>query len=591
MQIEKQKLFESVKKVVDVITSTMGPGGTLVGIRSNFENVYQQTRDLNKESGVLYREDLLTKDGVTVARFTRFTMSKIADTSSFIDDKVNSFIASMVCEAANKMMTEIGDGTTTVSLMVKAIFEQVLILAECKDVNWHQVRDGMDYAVKEFQAAINEIKKEVVLSKGDGYNRDYLKGIATISANNNERLGELVAKVVAAVGINGSIRLMDSPSDDEYFVKTDGYTYPAGVWAESQLVGEEGGLKQEVKLGKHGEVMVLMINKKIDTIEMLNPVIDAWIKYCSQKGKISIIATGSKTGNNAVDYAQRIDIPLVLLVSDIEGSAFTTLQLNLTKGTHPVYLVKMAYQGQDREDLLNDLNQVVGSHQVFSVMSGRDISRFGKDFPEGQAYSEFGFVQQVILTKEKLVFIPFEDVMDKQVAPYVQELKRRQLNDFTQERIARLSCGIAQLFLTAETAAELGDKRELADDAIRACMSAIKYGVVAGGGRAMHYVQKIKAIQSFGDLSYEIGFRAVWNSLSAPMLKIVDNCGNLQKFNIEKLNDKAETHSIDPRTLVYKDFFAAGILDPAYMPISAIRNAVSIVGQLMKMNYFIDAKL
>ena len=611
-RITKEEMLASLKEVTEDIVSTMGPGGRNVGIRSSFETIYATTRDLAKENGVMMRDNLTTKDGVTVARFIKVLMNKIADglnpyTSEGRLARLNAFVASVVVEAANKTMLKVGDGTTNVCSLIGKLYESVMLeIQDCgaTNVNFHEVVKGMRKAFVHFHEKIKSIKVDLALPEG-GYNKKYLQAIATISGNNDAALGALVAEAVHSVGLTGSIRIMDSASGQEYFTKEPGYTYPAGVFMESSLVGEAGEKGDKIKLH---EPFVLIINKKVDTIEMLHPIINAWQERCGQLGKIGEVV--KKSGEKSARCLRS----LVLVVADVEGSAMTTIQRNLAGGTHPIYLVRMPMAGLEREQLIGDLATVCGVHQVFSTMEGNDISRFGKDFPDavkmgatlkkGQkevvsrevmSWKEFGQAAQIILTRDKMTVVPMDRYFENQSNPIVDMQKLSKAlqeaggNDFVKERIARLDCGMINLYLHGNTLAELGDRRELADDAIKACMSAMKYGVVAGGGRAMQWVGLGGSV-----LGYDIGSRAVWKTLEASTIQILENSYKtkveIETILVKKLKGKSERFGFNPLTDQVEDFFETGVLDPAQMPVSALENAISAVGELLKMDSFLDIK-
>lgn len=566
-KVSRQDVLACLEKICKPIASTMGPGGRGIGVLAPVEIIYQHTRDLNKD-GVIARENMLTYDGVTGSRFLRHLS----------DSPLSRFVGQVVGEAADRVARVVGDGTTTVSLLVWKLYKA--LMENEMNLNMREVMNGMQAAAADIARVVDKNKK-AVKTKG-GWQKAWLRGIASVSANNDKALGCLIADACMSVGLTGTVSVKDSISGKEYFERETGYTYPSGVWSDTQLLGHS---EQKLQNG-----LALIVNKKLESIEQLKDILLAWDEYCMSN---KTMFQGSTQQGQQVLVRKT---PLVIFVSEIEGSAFSSVQLNLTKGTHPVFLVKMAATGEQRGALLNDLNAVLGCHQVFSTMEGRELMRFGKDFEQGQSFKEFGSFSKMVLAKDKVVIYPTGDNEDKMKA---HSLKLQEMNvkgdEFMAERIARMDCGIANLYLHASSVLELGDRRERADDAIRAVVSAMRHGVVAGGGRMMQWIWANEANwnkRKQGSVSFEEGYAAVIEVLKEPMKQICENCyyGEAEvKEKMDSLATRTKAWGFNPMSDKVEDFFASGILDPAAMLKEAVMTAASVVGQLLKMENLVEA--
>lgn len=537
------EVLDALEKVSDIVCATMGPGGRNVTIHSS--------------GGII-----TTKDGVTVTRYLNFK------------EPIANLIAMMAIDAASKTVKEVGDGTTTSVLLFRAIFHNVMkrLRGSSEQHNLFAVARGIDMAVEAAKGVILESAKVIVDNDGI-IDKETLRNVAVISANGDEILGRLVADAVYRVGENGTLDVKDSLDGSTYVEKMDGYVFPT--------VPLNGFIMQGKVTNEVYDPVFFIADMKFSDYEEIRDIVTTWNSECRRS-----------------DGSLR---PLVMIVSDIEGSALATMRLNASK--MPIIVVKAPHFQGARQDVLSDIALVTGTRQVFSSLTGNSLSRFG--FELG-AYKEdeFGSAVKFVLHKDRAEIIRHESFEKKglgviDVTSGVTE-RLKGLKDLLaaaegdgerrllKERISRISSGIGIIYVGADSELELAYKKMVLDDAIRACFTALDGGVVPGGGNILlRCVDKLSSLVAIGDEL--IGIDAVMDSLSAPMRKIFANLfesSDVIDDVVIKAGNCSGWYGMTIRGLI-SDLWEEGVIDPAKVTISALKNSASVAKQLLLTDWFL----
>lgn len=551
----KQDIKSALKKTSDIVCSTMGPGGRNVTIHSS--------------GGIM-----TTKDGVTVTKYLNF------------DNPIDNLISMMAIDAATKTVKECGDGTTTTVLLYNALYNEVMSRIS-GNRNMFDVIKGIDMAVNDFrEIVINESRS---VYDENGINSKMLCDVSTISSNNDPIIGEMVSDAVRAVGANGVIDIRDSSKPETYFESFDGYVFNTIA------------LKQFIPQGKssitlHNPVYFIADMKFAD-YEELRDVVQIWNKNCKDAdGKLR---------------------PLVMIVSDIEGSALSTMVVNSSK--MPIVVIKAPAFGGHRYDMMSDIRLITNTRQVFSHINGYTLQRFGVGV-EGYEELEFGSSKSITLSKDKAVIIRHNFVDNYKVEDsemiedgvvnidnLVNELVEGLKNSLTEmesihtgeamlirDRISRLSSGVGTIYVGGDSDLEVNYKKMVIDDAMRACFSALDGGVVKGGGhmyidayRKMRY----QNIISKHNIDVSDGYISFCMALLYPIRKLMSN----MYYNESDITNKVvalidnENKYLD---LINQDIkfnkngntqslFDMGLIEPMKVQISATKNAASVCKQLL----------
>jgi len=548
------EIGEALELVSDIVCSTMGPGGRNVTLHS--------------DAGIS-----TTKDGVTVARHLN------------LEGGVANAVGLLAVDAAYRTVKEVGDGTTTSILMLKTLYKNLEDLTADRGLNLFAVGRGVDMAVDHVKGCLHGMALPVKDSDG-GIDKALLRDVSVISANNDEILGRMISDLVYQVGENGIVEVKDSIDGSTYAVKTDGYVFNTIA------------LKQFVPVGQsHVELVnpvIMIIDMQLSDYDQIRDIVQTWNVNC-------------KDGNGKLR-------PLVLIVSDIEGSALATMTIN--SRTMPICVVKSPGFGLVRRDLLEDIQVVTDTRQVFNNTTGHTLDRFGYGL-NGKKEMEFGRADKVIVYKDKVIISNDKEMKrwntEQTVVELVERLKvmaseceGEQERGWIRERISRLTSGVGTIYVGADSELELGFKRMVIDDAQRACFSALDGGVVIGGGQALlkcyaSLQELIDTMDAHGDEAEMIGALAVLRSLSAPIRMIMRNLfmGEASVVMLNEISksggDKAfmgwdfmsfEDGNGDVRGN-FVNMLTAGIVDPVKVTVSALKNAASVAKQLLTTEWFL----
>lgn len=517
------KLRTAIKKMSDYVATTMGPRG---------QNVILQ--QVNKNP-------IITKDGVTVSRFMDF------------EDPFMSAAAHIIKQAAEKTNTEAGDGTTTSTVLAAGIFEkaQKSLIAGASPV---ELKRGMDAAVNEIVGVgISEASQEVS-------SIDDLRHIATISANNDSRIGNMIVEALEMIGKDGAISIKESGGRQTELEVVEGFKLRSGLAAGIFATNERTGTLF------YERPLFLIINEKIDTIQTLMP---------------------------ALELAIRAKQPLVIVAEEVSGQALAACIANASRGTAQVAVVKAPGYGEERSQMLADLAVAVGA-RLFDKQLGYDVEEIQmSDFGEA-ASIESNKMQTTVMGGKCDV-----ELMKNRVESLRSEIE--QTEDIIeceklQERIARLSSGVCVIHIGGNTEVEMIETKHRIEDALEAVNSAQEEGILPGGGSALLYALKnvdLDALEvQLGEVHEDqaTGLRIIREVCEIPMRKIAENAGISADVVVERFQTQCNHdmfQGIDMRNGEIVEMFEAGIVDPAKVTRVALENAVSVAGTLINTKHAI----
>ena len=502
---------ENLRKGVDILANavkvTLGPKG---------RNVI-----LDKKFGA----PTITKDGVTVAKEIE------------LKDPVENMGAQLVKEVASKTADDAGDGTTTATVLAQAIFTNG-IKNVAAGANPMDLKRGIDKAVKTVISDLQDQSKEIKDSSE-------ISQVATVSANNDHEIGNMVANAMDKVGRDGVITVEEAKSTKTEVKTVEGMQFDRGYLSPYFVTNSD---KMEVELENP---YILIYDKKISAMKELLPVLE-------------LVSQSSK--------------PLLIIAEDIEGEALATIVVNKIRGALKVAAVKAPGFGDRRKAMLEDLAILTGG-TVISEERGYKLESATIDY--------LGTADKVNIDKDNTTIVSGagkkSDInarvnqIKKQIKNTTSEYDKEKL----QERLAKLSGGVAILYIGAATEVEMKEKKDRVDDALHATRAAVQEGVVAGGGIAF-----IRATNSLDKLDLDnedqnTGVIIVKTALESPIRTIVENSGGEGSVVIQKVKESKNDFGYNAATDTYESMFAAGIIDPTKVSRLALENAASIASLLI----------
>tara|TARA_B100001750_G_C15514698_1_gene606180 strand:+ start:613 stop:2250 length:1638 start_codon:yes stop_codon:yes gene_type:complete len=467
----------------------------------------------------------ITKDGVTVAKEIE------------LKDAVENMGAQLVKEVASKTADDAGDGTTTATVLAQAIFNNG-IKNVAAGANPMDLKRGIDKAVKNVVSELQDQSKEIKDSSE-------ISQVATVSANNDHEIGSMVANAMDKVGRDGVITVEEAKGTETEVKTVEGMQFDRGYLSPYFVTNSD---KMEVELENPH---ILIYDKKISAMKELLPILE----LVSQSGK-----------------------PLLIIAEDIEGEALATIVVNKIRGALKVAAVKAPGFGDRRKAMLEDLAILTGG-TVISEERGYKLESATIDY--------LGTADKVNIDKDNTTIVSGagkkSDInarvnqIKKQIKNTTSEYDKEKL----QERLAKLSGGVAILYIGAATEVEMKEKKDRVDDALHATRAAVQEGVVAGGGIAF-----IRAINSLDKLDLEnedqnTGVIIVKTALESPIRTIVENSGGEGSVVIQKVKESKNDFGYNAATDTYESMFAAGIIDPTKVSRLALENAASIASLLI----------
>ncbi|MDQ7037991.1 MAG: chaperonin GroEL [Aquificota bacterium] len=472
---------------------------------------------------------VVTKDGVTVAKEIE------------LKDNYENIGAQLVKEVASKTSDVAGDGTTTATILAQAIFHEGLKVI-ASGANPMDVKRGIDKAVKK---VVEEIKKLSVDVKG----RSEIEQVATISANNDPEIGKIIADAMEAVGKDGVITVEESKSAETILETVQGMQFDRGYLSPYFITDAD---KMQCVLE---EPYILIHEKKISNVKDLLPVLE------------QVVRSGK---------------PLLVIAEDVEGEALATLVVNHIKGVLKCCAVKAPGFGQRRKDYLQDIAILTGGQAIMEEMGIK---------LESVTLDMLGRADKVIVDKETTTIVGGKG--DKaQIQARIEQIKK-QIQETTsdydreklQERLAKLSGGVAVIKVGAATEAELKEKKARVEDAVHATKAAVEEGIVPGGGVAL-----VRASEALDDLQVDnddqkLGVDIIRKACRTPLRQIAYNAGFEGYVVLEKVielgKEKGKNWGFDAATGEYVDMLERGIIDPTKVVRTAIENAASVAGTML----------
>ena len=468
----------------------------------------------------------VTKDGVTVAKEIE------------LEKPVENMGAQMVKEVASKTSDIAGDGTTTATVLAQAIYREGL-KSVTAGINPMSLKRGIDQAVEVVVEELKSLSKE---TKG----KTEIAQVGTISANNDPEIGELIADAMEKVGKDGVITVEEAKSLETYLETVDGMQFDRGYLSPYFVTNPD---KMEAELE---DPYILIHDKKISTMKDLLPVLEK----VAQSGQ-----------------------PLLIIAEDIEGEALATLVVNKIRGTLKVAAVKAPGFGDRRKQMLQDIATLTGG-QVVSEEVGFKL--------ENVVVQDLGQAKRVVIDKDTTTIVDGagkpDDIQGRigsikqQIETTTSDYDREKL----QERMAKLSGGVAVINVGAATETEMKEKKARVEDALHATRAAVEEGIVPGGGVA--FIRSIDALEKLELENHDeqLGVKIVKKALEEPAKWIISNAGLEGAVYVEKIKtEKKKNVGFNAATMEFADLVEDGVIDPTKVSRTALQNAASIAGLLL----------
>ena len=466
---------------------------------------------------------VITNDGVTIAKEIE------------LEDPFENMGAQLCKEVAEKTHDNAGDGTTTATILTQAIIEEGLKHVTA-GVNPMYLKRGLEQATKKIIDKIHKYSKAI---KGS----DEIAKIATISANNDPEIGKLIAEAMNTVGNEGIINVEEAKSIETTLEKVEGMQFDRGH-VSPYFVTDPDKMIAELD-----DPFILMYDKKISSMKDLLPILQA----VAQCGK-----------------------PLLIISEDIEGEALATLVVNKLRGTLNVVAVKAPGFGDRRKAMVEDISILTGG-QVICEEMGRKL--------ETATVEDLGRAKKVIVDKENTIIREGEgdkaalEGRIKQIKAQIAETTSDYDREKLQERLAKLSSGVAVIKIGAATETEMKEKKARVDDALHATRAAVEEGIVPGGGVTLIHAAKSLSVNDKAPHEEKIAIEILKRALCVPTMQIAKNAGEEGAVIVEKLKNSTKvSFGYNAASGKYEDLFRVGVIDPSKVVRSAIQNAVSIAG-------------
>ena len=502
----RQALMRGVAKLANTVRVTIGPRG----------------RNVVLDKG--YGSPTVINDGVTIAKEIE------------LPDPFENLGAQLVKEVASKTQDVAGDGTTTAVVLTQALVREGLknIAAGANPID---VKKGIEQATKK---VIEILKKHSTEVKS----KEKVAQVATISANNDEEIGTLIADAMEKVGHAGVITVEEAKSTDTTLEIVEGMQFDRGYLSPYMVTNPE---KME---SVFEDPFILLHDKKIDSMKTLIPVLE---KVAGQ-GR-----------------------PFVIVCEDMEGEALATIVLNIIRGAIKVVVIKAPGFGDERKEMLEDLAILTGA-KVISEEKGMKL--------ENVTVSDLGSAKKVKVDKEKTIIVQGKGD-ERKIKDRVEQLKTQikvtdseHEKEDLQKRVAKLAGGVAVINVGAATETEMKERKSRIDDALHATRAAVEEGVIPGGGiTLLKAIPELDKMKLSGD--QQIGVNIVKRALEEPLRQIAENAGKEGSVVVERLKKETGDVGYNARTDTFEDLVKAGVIDPTKVTRYALQNAASIAGLLL----------
>jgi chaperonin GroEL len=468
----------------------------------------------------------VTKDGVTVAKEIE------------LEDPIENMGAQMVKEVASKTADIAGDGTTTATVLAQSIISEGLKNVAA-GANPMDLKRGIDKAVR---AVVESLQAQ---SQAVGNDSSKIEQVASISANNDASIGKLIAEAMQKVGKEGVITVEEAKGTDTTVDVVEGMQFDRGYISPYFVTNSE---KMEAELQNP---YILIYDKKISAMKDILHILEK----VAQSGR-----------------------PLVIIAEDLEGEALATLVVNKLRGTIKVAAVKAPGFGDRRKEMLQDI-AVLTAGTVISEEQGYKL--------ENADLTYLGQASSVSIDKDNTTVVggkgKAEDIQGRvnQIKAQLEATTSDYDKEKLQERLAKLSGGVAVLYVGAATEVEMKEKKDRVDDALHATRAAVEEGIVPGGGVA--YIRSISSLEGLKGANEDetTGIAIVKRAIEEPLRQIVINSGIEGSIVVQKIKEGQNDFGFNARTEVYENMYAAGVIDPTKVTRIALENAASIAGMLL----------
>ena len=502
----RKKLVNGIDKLSNAVTSTLGPNGRNVVISNN--QGYPQS----------------TKDGVTVAR------------NITLEDPIEELGAQLVKQAAIKTADGAGDGTTTSTLLAQEMVKNGLVHLN-NGVNAVKIKREIDAAVKE---VVNELRRNI---SQDISSEDQLKQVATISANNDPEIGELIATAMQKVGREGVVYIEESKSGETYLETVEGMQFDRG-YKSHYFVTDNNTMTCTLE-----NALILIADKRFTSIKELLPILEN-------------VSNQNKS--------------LLIVAEDIDGEALATLIVNKMRGTIKVAAVKAPDFGDRRKLILDDIAVLTGG-EVFSTDKGMKLEKFDRNW--------FGEARLVTITKDQTTIVDGKGQSEgiqariEELQQQIEKAKTPFEQEKLQERLAKFVGGVAIIHVGGNTETEVKEKKDRVDDVLQATKAAIEEGIVPGGGSALLYAREVITNKN------TVGGNIVFKACASPFMKILTNAGYEEMESYQVINNlfviRDNWRGYNLETQKFVNMKEAGIIDPSKVTRCALENAASVAGTIL----------
>jgi chaperonin GroEL len=509
-QTLQQKIIKGANVLADNVASTLGPRG---------RNVLLKEKD---------KQPFITKDGVTVAHFVA------------LEDPFENAAASVIKQAAIQTNNDAGDGTTTATVLARAILQESQRFI-ASGVSPIELQRGIGLAVEEVVEGLREMAKPVTSTEDIAH-------IASISANNDSSIGELIAIAVDKVGQDGSITIEDSRSLETSLDITEGFGFGSGYCAGAFVTDERRGVMN------HDDPLLFITDQKISTVESILPVLE----LCARESR-----------------------PLIFVAEDIEGQALAAMIMNAMRGTLKVAAIKAPHYGEERRNILEDLAISTGATFITreSGIKLKDVKM-----------QHLGSAKRIESTQVTTTIIGgagnYEDI-DARIESLKELIKvtdSMQACEHHQGRLVRLASGVAVIRVGGTTEVEMIEKKHRIEDALEAVRSAQEEGIIPGGGSALLRASQSLAITT-DSAQQALGATIVQRACQAPIVQMAKNAGESSDLIIDSVLKSKQAMGWDFRANEIVNLYDRGVVDPVKVTVTALRNAASCAGTLITTNF------
>ncbi|MFH6981964.1 chaperonin GroEL [Marinoscillum sp. 108] len=467
----------------------------------------------------------VTKDGVSVAKEIE------------LKNPIENMGAQLVKEVASKTADDAGDGTTTATVLTQAIFGHG-IKNVAAGANPMDLKRGIDKAVAKVIENLRAQSKDISTS-------EEISQVASVSANNDAEIGKMIADAMEKVGKDGVITVEEAKGTETEVKTVEGMQFDRGYLSPYFVTNTE---KMEAELENP---YILIYDKKVSSMKELLPILEA----TAQTGR-----------------------PLLIIAEDVEGEALATLVVNKIRGSLKIAAVKAPGFGDRRKAMLEDIAVLTGG-TLISEERGYKLENATLDY--------LGTAEKISIDKDNTIIVngagKTEDIAARvnQIKSQIENTTSDYDKEKLQERLAKLSGGVAILYIGAATEVEMKEKKDRVDDALHATRAAVQEGIVAGGGVAL--IRALKAIEGLEleNIDQTTGVKIIYNAIQAPLRTIVNNAGGEASVVVNAVKEGKDDYGFNAATGEYVNMFKAGIIDPTKVTRLALENAASIAALLL----------